>query len=132
MSPYEIITGRSRNLVGVPIPVEREAQDALDFLKRQKDVDQKVAKIMNDKHEKVAEKINATRPEPQEFYLGDLVWFLRPPSLSADKALPRWVGPCPISERAGHNSYRIEIRPGVHQAAHRSQLKPFKWGGPEM
>jgi len=34
ISPYEIVTGRHRNLAGVPLPVEREAQDALDFLKR--------------------------------------------------------------------------------------------------
>ena len=131
MSPYEIVTGRSRNLVGVPIPVEREAQNALDFLARQKEVDQEVARIMNDRHEKIAAAINRHRSEPSEFALGDLVWYLRPPSHTADKALPRWVGPCPVLERAGQRSYIIEIRPGIKQPAHRSQIKPFLWRSPE-
>ena len=131
LSPYQILTGRSRNLAGVPIPVEREAQDALNFVRRQKEIDEKVAGIMNDLHEKVSARINAGRKDPPEFVVGDLVWFLRPPSLTANKALPRWVGPCPIIERQGRASYLIEIRPGAPQAVHRSQLKPFLWESPE-
>ena len=131
ISPYEIVTGRVRNLVGVPLPVEREAQDALEFFRRQKEIDTKVAGIMNDLHENVAARINSDRRDPPEFALGDLVWFLRPPSLSADKALPRWVGPCAVKERQGHSSYVVETRPGVSQAVHRSQLKPFLWRSPE-
>ena len=131
MSPYQIVTGRSRNLVGVPVPVEREVQNALDFLSRHKEVDEKVAKILNDRHEKVAAAINRHRNLPSVFALGDLVWYLRPPSHTADKALPRWVGPCPVMERTGQRSYIVEIRPGVRQPAHRSQLKPFLWRSPE-
>jgi hypothetical protein len=118
-------------VAGVPLPVEREAQDALDFVKRQKEMEQKVAKIMNEHHQKVAERLNASRKEPEVFHLGDLVWFLRPPSLTANKALPRWVGPCPIKDRHGLRSYSIEIRPGLVQFLHRSQLKPFRWQSPE-
>ena len=126
ISPYEIVTGRNRNLVGVPIPVEHEAQDALEFFKRQKEIEQKVASLMNEHHAKIADRLNALRKEPEEFGVGDLVWFLRPPSLTADKALPRWVGPCPVKERTSQRSYIIETSQGAAQAVHRSQLKPSR------
>ena len=131
LSPYEILTGRVRNLPGVPIPVPREAQDALDFLEHQKDVELKVAEIMNSKHEKVAAKLEEKRNEPMEFSVGDIVWYKRPPSMTADKALPRWVGPCPIMARSGMRSYQIEVKPGIWQLAHRSQLKPFVSNDPQ-
>ena len=113
LSPYEILTGRNRNLAGVPLPVERECQDALDFLQRQKDVDQAVAKILNEKHAKATERENATKKEPEPFAEGDVVWFHRPPSHTADKALPRWVGPCRVLQRTGMRSYIIEIKPCI-------------------
>ena len=39
ISPYEIVTGRHLNLVGVPLPVEHKAQDALESFKRKKELD---------------------------------------------------------------------------------------------
>ena len=131
LSPYQIITGRTRNLPGIPFPVNREAQDALDFVQKQKDTDEKVAQILNEKHAKNTENLNANRPEPPPFGIGDWVWFRRPPSLTADKSLPRWVGPCPVTARMGLRSYKIEIKPGYFQSAHRSQLKPYHVDSPE-
>ena len=65
ISPYEIVTGRHRNLVGVPLPVENERKDALEFFKRQKELDTKVAAIMNEHHKRVAERLNASIKEPE-------------------------------------------------------------------
>ena len=66
-------------MVGVPLPVEHEAQDALEFFKRQKELDTKVAAIMNEHHKRVIERLNASIKEPEEFNWGNLVWFLRSP-----------------------------------------------------
>lgn len=87
---------------------------------------------MNEKHAQVTEHLNASKKEPDECKVGDLVWVLHPPpSLTAEKTLPRWVGPCPVKERLGQRSYIIQIRPGVAHAAHRSQLKPLLWSSHE-
>ena len=131
LSPYEIVTGRTRNLAGVPLPVTREAQDAIDFLQKQDCIGAQVADILNDRHARNAIRLNAQKPELEEFKIGDLVWFRRPPSLTADKALPRWVGPCPVVGRTGQRSYRVEIKPGVLQSAFRNQLKRFRNDTPE-
>jgi hypothetical protein len=130
LSPYEIFMGRSRNLAGPTLLVEREAQDALDFLEHQKDVQVKVAQFLNDEHAKNAAKENATKSEPEAFCVGDVVWYRRPHSLTADKALPRWIGPCPVTLRNGVRSYTVETKPGKLQLAHRSQLKKFVWDRP--
>ena len=131
LSPYEIVTGRTRNLAGVPLPVPREAQDAIDFLQRQSEVGAMVRDILNDKHARVTQRLNAQKPELEEFQIGDFVWFRRPPSLTADKTLPRWVGPCPVVERSGQRSYVVEIKPGVLQNVARNQLKRFRNESPE-
>jgi len=126
LQPYEIVTGRTRNLAGVPLPIPRECEDAMEFFERQKEVSKKVAEILNDKHYYKASLLDDKRKEPEEFKIGDLVWFRRPISLTADKALPRWVGPCRVLGRTGQRSYEIEIKPSVSQMVHRSQMKPFR------
>ena len=115
-----------RNLAGVPLPIQREAQDALDFFERQNEVGKRVAEILNNRHNHEAMLLDFKLKEPEEFMIGDWVWFHRPFSLTADKALPRWIGPCRVLWRTGMRSYEIEIKPGVGQNVHRSQLKPFR------
>jgi transposase InsO family protein len=124
LSPYEIITGRHRNMVGVPYPVERQAQDALLFLERQKAMDKKVADLLNARHEREAAVENAKRRQVTVFIPGDKVWYLRPRSLGTNKTQSWWLGPCLVKARTGLASYVIEERPGFEHSAHRSQLKP--------
>ena len=124
LSPYEIITGRHRNMVGVPYPVERQAQDALLFLERQKAMDKKVADLLNARHEREAAVENAKRRQVTVFIPGDKVWYLRPRSLGTNKTQSWWLGPCLVKARTGLASYVIQERPGFEHSAHRSQLKP--------
>ena len=84
LSPYEIVTGRQRLIQGIPIPVQRECQDAFEVLENQRKVGQKVANAFNLLHQKIAEKFNANRPQTCAFQVGDCVWFRRPPSHTAD------------------------------------------------
>ena len=66
---------------------------------------------------------------PADFAVGDLVWLksnnLQLPSTSARKLAPRWVGPCPIIERIGAVSYRLQLPMHwkVHPTFHISLLK---------
>jgi len=39
LSPYEIVTGRQRLILGIKLPIQRECQDALDFFDHQQKVD---------------------------------------------------------------------------------------------
>ena len=45
LSPYEIVFGRERPLAGLPYTPPREAEDAVQFMQRQREFDQKVASI---------------------------------------------------------------------------------------
>jgi hypothetical protein len=110
--------------VGIPFPVERQAQDALEFLERQKAMDHRVAELLNARHEKEAAMENAKRREVSVFSPGDKVWYLRPRSLGTNKTQSWWLGPCVVKARTGLASYVIEERPGFEHTAHRSQLKP--------
>jgi hypothetical protein len=111
-------------MVGVPYPVERQAQDALLFLERQKAMDKKVADLLNARHEREAAVENAKRRQVTVFIPGDKVWYLRPRSLGTNKTQSWWLGPCLVKARTGLASYVIQERPGFEHSAHRSQLKP--------
>jgi hypothetical protein len=111
-------------MVGVPFPVERQAQDALKFLEKQQAMDKKVAQILNDEHEKQARIANSKRRNVSAFIPGDKVWYLRPRGPGSNKAQSWWLGPCLVKARTGWTSYLVEERPGFEHSAHRSQLKP--------
>jgi hypothetical protein len=53
---------------------------------------------------------------------GGLVWFLKPPDLSA-KLQSKWIGPCNVMKRVGKGSYTILTKPNVEHHAHDDQLK---------
>ena len=100
------------------------AVDAKEFFNRSQRVDREMAQLLNTSHENRTRIFNQKCREKSEFVPGDLVWFLRPPTHATDKLLSWWLGPCPVVERLGGSSYRIEVRPGFFMNTHRSQLKP--------
>ena len=56
-------------------------EDAVDFLQRQKKIDETVGTVLNKKHEELVEKVNQGRHERKPFSKGDrvfeiLVWDL--------------------------------------------------------
>ena len=52
MSPYQIGFGRDRNLGGIPKKRFDEAEAAVGFLDRMRTLDEEVANILNDFHNK--------------------------------------------------------------------------------
>ena len=109
----------------MPYEPHHESEDAIQFFQRQDRIDKRVAEILNDKHRKQAEWINARRVDPPPLKVGDLVWYLRPPN-SGGKQDSRWLGPAAIVEREGERSYVVELKPQYYMKAPRSMLKLYK------
>ena len=45
--------------------------------------------------------------------------------MGTNKLLSWWIGPCPIVDRRGADSYVINDKPGHRREVHSSQLKPY-------
>ena len=97
LSPFQIVFGRERNLAGVPYEIPRECEGAEVFLGRMGEVDKKVAKVLNEAHQKEAERVNTHRTRPPPYVKGDWVWVLRPKTTTVSKLYTWWVGPCEVS-----------------------------------
>jgi hypothetical protein len=128
MSPYQIVFGRDRNLGGLPKKHPDEAEAAVEFLDRMRTLDEEVANILNDLHNKEKEKVNQDRRSGHDFQVGQLVWVVRPKPLGGHKLQTWWVGPFPIKERRGMSSFAVEFAPGNLLEVHVDQLKPWKGG----
>lgn len=78
LSPYEIMFGRQRPLANIPFPPTRRCDDASEFFRKQEEVDQKVARTLEEIHTKAVERYNAFKPLPVRYQPGDKVWYRRP------------------------------------------------------
>ena len=126
LSPYEILYGRHRSYAGVPYQPPTKMEDAVAFFKRQDEIDQKIAEILQELHAKRAEEVNKNRRELSILDVGAKVWWLRPRGLTGDKLETYWVGPCKILGRKSAHTYSIETREGHTVDAHRCQLKEHR------
>ena len=132
LSPYQVMFGRNRNLQGIPYTPERVCEDAMQFFDRMELVDQRVQQALQDKHEEDTTRINQGKQAREDYHLGDLVWVLKPASLSTQaKVEPRWRGPLQILQKQGHHSYLLRDKKGDTLAAHVDQLKPYLTLGEE-
>ena len=61
LSPYQIVFGRERTLPNIPYQPPHDCEDARNFFQRVKEIDERVARILNEKHEKLAERVNLRR-----------------------------------------------------------------------
>ena len=109
---------------GVPFTPTKKAMDAETFFAKMAETDTKVAAILNARHEKRVEGINAKRLEPPPLNVGAKVWYRPERQPGTDKLSPEWKGPAIILERQGKYTYVVELRKGNRQKAHRSQLRP--------
>ena len=123
MSPYEVVFGRTRPIPGVPIPPRMQALDAQEFFNRRKLVDEQISTALMAAHKNQAQRFNERLKAKDAFVVGDLVWFLRPRTHATNKLLSWWIGPCPVKDRVGENSYIIEVKPGVEMDVHRQHMK---------
>jgi len=117
-SPYEILFGRPRPLAGIPYESPKECEDAQNFFHRMKEIDHKVAEILNHKHEIQAKRVNKGRKEMEPFSMNAMVWYKRPEN-SGNKLDSRWIDPGIIKARECEHSYVIGIKPGVEMKVHR-------------
>jgi hypothetical protein len=124
LSPYQILYGRERPMAGVPYEPPKVMPDAAAFFKHQREVDAKVAKVLEDLHVKRAEQVNQNRREPPPLKPGDRVWWLRPRSRTGEKLETYWIGPSVVRQRVGEHSYMVEVAEGRTIPVHRCHLKP--------
>ena len=125
LSPFQIVFGRDRGLAGVPYEIPRTCAGAEVFMARMEEIDRKVARVLNEAHQKEAARVNAHRSAPTPYAKGDLVWVLRPKTTTVSKWDTWWVGPCEVACRVGELSYEVFVKPGVVQSVHAQQLKPY-------
>jgi hypothetical protein len=83
-----------------------------------------VAERLNKIHEKQAQQVNAHRKDWLPLEVGSKVWYRPEKQPGTDKLAPPWVGPGVVLQRVSDHSYVVEVNPGVHQSAHRTQLRP--------
>jgi hypothetical protein len=95
-------------LGGVPYIPSRSSEDAQEFVKRVKEVEQAVAQTLNQKHQKQAEQVNKGRKDPPRFRTDDKVWYRRPEG-TGEKTDSRWLGPGVVVEQVGQGSYRVQV-----------------------
>ena len=123
-SPYEIVFGRQRPLASLPYEPVHESEDALTFFARQEKIDKEISRVLQEKHKKREDWLNAKRNDPPPFKVGDLVWYLRPPN-SGNKLDSRWLGPAAVVRRDNDRSYEIELKPQYFIKAPRNLLKAY-------
>ena len=107
LSPYEILFGRQRPLGNIPYTPVKECEDAQVFFQRMKEVDTKVAQVLNDLHEQQSQRANLDRQDSAPFAVGDVVWYRRPPN-SGDKLDSRWIGPGKVIAREGEKVMKLK------------------------
>ena len=100
-----------------------QALDAQEFFNRRKLVDEQISTALMAAHKNQAQRFNERLKAKDAFVVGDLVWFLRPRTHATNKLLSWWIGPCPVKDMVGENSYIIEVKPGVEMDVHRQHMK---------
>ena len=130
LSPYEIVFGRERALAGLPWGQSRDLPDIESFFARMQSIDENVARMLNESHQKLEDRINAKRAEGPSFQVGDWVWYLRPKGVGGVKLQTWWQGPFKVLRRAGEHSFRLRTPQKDKFDAHQSQLKPCVWDEP--
>jgi hypothetical protein len=98
LSPFQVVFGRDRLDQFLPLPRDKDCEDALQWHAKMVEMDVMVAAKVNELHQKrqEAQKKHGGRPV---FGIGDLVWVQRPPAIGGDKVDSRWTGPCKIMQR---------------------------------
>jgi hypothetical protein len=78
LSPYQIVFGRDRALAALPWEKFEEAPEASTFFNHIAEIDVEVADRLNKAHQKLAERINASRRPKPPFCVGDWIYLTKP------------------------------------------------------
>ena len=134
ISPYQTMFGRERALAGLPWEPPRECWEAENFFDTMRQMDEDIARLLMEAHEKIAERVNARRQSGTPPQVGEWVWYLRPKEIGGNKLQSWWLGPYKVLDRVGERSYRLRTPQGEVFDAHEDQVKPCVWedmGTPE-
>ena len=124
LSPFQMVFGRDRVEVGLPVQIPRECEDAQTYFDRLAELDKSIATLMNKRLRSIAARLNSTKTRKKPFKEGDKVWWLRPRPGVGSGLETWWLGPCRVTAREGPSSYTILAKPKTFQGVHRDQLKP--------
>jgi hypothetical protein len=125
LSPYEVVYGgRQRSVGDIPYQPQHESPDAVEWLRKGRELDKVVSQHLAKEHRTRAAAANKYRKERPKYSPGQKVWVLRPRKLGSDKMQSWWLGPCPVLRREGEDSYVVEIKPGKEFPVHATHLKP--------
>ena len=103
-----------------------------NFFQRMEELDKSIAKLLNERHWKDAQRINTGRESPTPDQIGDWVWMLRPKGTHVSKLDTWWVGPAELIQRVSNMSYQIRVKPAVVQDVHMDQRKPYTGRGVDV
>ena len=131
LSPYQIVFGRERALAALPWEKFEEAPEASTFFDHIAEIDVEVADRLNKAHQKLAERINASRRPKPPFCIGDWVYQLKPKPVGGVKLGTWWLGPARVVARVGESSYQIRYVDGRVVDVHATQLRPCVHDKPE-
>lgn len=129
LSPYEIMFGRPRNTAHLPLEAKHTCYDAEELCQNMHELDQKIAKLLNERHEKEAQSRNRRRPLNSTLYKrNDYVWVKRPNEVGGVKLDTRWTGPYRVVTWTGEHSYQVQLWDSVLDA-HVIQPEAMHLGG---
>ena len=115
-------------MAGLPWEPAQICFGAEEFLKGMNDMDQEIAKLLNEEHAKQAESLNKKRPQiVREYKKDDLVFILRPNETGGVRLHTRFHGPYRILARVGEHSYQVKMADLSIFDVHVSHLKPCIW-----
>ena len=129
LSPYNIVFGREGLVEGLPVPVEREAEDAADFQRRMAEVDTKVREILQKEHQAAHARQLAGQSRESKANCAHHQWKIAVDmrcwvrrAVMAHKLHSIWLGPHIVRKQVGKDTWMINL--GRHvRVCHRSQLK---------
>ena len=120
MSPHHVVFGRDIILEGVPLPTDKEAEDAVQFVHRMSEVDRNVQHALAQHHQR--RQPNQTAGTDVEYQAGQRVWVLRP---RRDMKLSTWwTGPHIVKRRVGRDSFLVDVGTKT-RTCHRMQMKAW-------
>ena len=120
ISPYRALFGRDRLVEGIPLPLEKECEDALQWHSKMKEADRALAAKLDLLHSQ--RQARETWQRPPTFKMGDKVWVLR--SSGGNKLDSKWIGPCTLLRRKGAHTYDVQVSPTRTRSVHTSHIKP--------
>ena len=121
VSPYVALFGRDRLQHGIPHPMHRECEDAVNFIARMAKLHEKLRGDL----EKLHAKLYVPEKEIPTYNPDEKVWVLRPRPLGVEKTLSWWIGPCQVLKRLSAHTYEVQVGESKVRDVHVSQVKRY-------